>query len=257
VTHPLSVYAEHVAPKTPPALIRVLLPVALTLALASCGGGSTANPVAATTGAASPAATTPSASATTPAAPRTTATAPQTTASRARSSGGAGAPSASARSRSSTDASAVTTDEPAPAPATTSPTTPQPAAAAPPSQPAGSPIDERADLTLVRRESLVHYFQQGTVTGTYEGTMEIEARVTSKGVIVNFTATVAGGTIVGRGIAVAVIDGRPNPPLRGTAAVTGGTGRFAGIHGRRLSVSGRAKPDASHARVRLLGTVSY
>ena len=58
-------------------------------------------------------------------------------------------------------------------------------------------------------------------------------------------------------MAVAILDSTTWPGLRGTAIVTGGTGRFAGIHGRRLKVTGRAKPDASHARVRLAGTVEY
>jgi hypothetical protein len=87
--------------------------------------------------------------------------------------------------------------------------------------------------------------------------MEVEARITSKGVLVRFTATLPGGTISGRGVAVAILDSTTWPALRGTAAVTGGTGRFADIQGRRLRVIGRARPDASKARVRLLGTVTY
>jgi len=94
------------------------------------------------------------------------------------------------------------------------------------------------------------------VTGTYDGTIALEARIASQGVLVRFTATLPGGTISGRGVAVAVIDGSPTPGLRGTVDVTGGTGRFAGIRGRGLKVAGRAKPDASWARVRLSGTVS-
>ena len=61
--------------------------------------------------------------------------------------------------------------------------------------------------------------------------MEVEARITSKGVLVRFTATLPGGTISGRGVAVAILDSTTWPGLRGTAIVTGGTGRFAGIHG--------------------------
>ena len=95
------------------------------------------------------------------------------------------------------------------------------------------------------------------MTGTFDGTIALEARITSQGVLVSFTATLPGGTISGRGVAVAVIDGSPTPGLRGTADVVGGTGRFAGIHGRGLKVTGRAKPDASWARVRMAGAVSY
>ncbi|HET6448941.1 MAG TPA: hypothetical protein VFG31_07500 [Conexibacter sp.] len=112
-------------------------------------------------------------------------------------------------------------------------------------------------MLLTRRVSPVHYFQQGTVTGTYDGTMAVEARIASRGVLVRFTATLPGGTISGRAVAVAILDSTTWPSLRGSAIVTGGTGRFAGIHGRRLTVSGRARPDASHAHVRLTGLVAY
>ena len=70
------------------------------------------------------------------------------------------------------------------------------------------------------------------------------------------TATVPGGTISGRAVAVAILDSTTWPGLRGSGIVTGGTGRFADIHGRRLRVTGRAKPDASRAHVRLVGAVS-
>lgn len=243
------------------------MPLALALLLASCGGGSTAGPLSTTTDAASvPAATTPAPSSAAPAttattpAPAPTAPGPQT-AQHARSSGGAAAPTRRAATTTpSPDTPAAAAGERDSTPATTAPatteqpTTPRPA---PDPQPAGSPLDETADLTLVNRVSPAHYFQQGTVTGTYDGTMEVEARITSKGVIVRFTATLPGGTISGRGIAVAILDSATWPGLRGTAAVTGGTGRFAGIHGRRLKVTGRARPDASKARVRVAGTVEF
>ncbi len=253
-----------------PPLARTALAFALTLALASCGGGTTGNPVAAapattgapiltpTTAAQAPAAitTAPTATSTTPTRRRRPAS---TTGGRTQSSGGAAAPSAAGQGAGSAGSSATAADRPASTPAATTPTrSQQPAAATTPDpKPAGSPLDETADLTLVNRVSPAHYFQQGTVTGTYDGTMEVEARITSKGVLVSFTATLPGGTITGRGIAVAILDSATWPALRGTAAVTGGTGRFAGIHGRRLTVSGRAKPDASKARVRLAGTVTY
>jgi len=244
---------------TPPALVLALALLALALVLAACGGGSTANPVAASTDAttattatspAAPPATTPTAAATAPSAARTTRTAPPAVPAtphdpaapvdRPRPSGGASA-----------DSSTTTADEPAPQEAVRPTPTPTPAR-----QPAESVLDERANLILTRRVSPSHYFQQGTVVGTHDGTMEVEARITSKGVLVSFTATLPGGTISGRGVAVAILDSTTWPSLRGRAIVTGGTGRFAGISGRRLKVIGRAKPDASRAHVRLVGTVS-
>jgi hypothetical protein len=242
--------------KTPPALARFAVLLALTLVLASCGGGSTAGPVAtsdARRASAPPARTQPPAGVSTPApqaaVPRTTEASPAPAAGGPRAStphsrrpGGAAAPTGA-------DSPAAVADE--------SETPPERTSTPPPDRrPAAFGLDERARLTLVRRVSPSHYFQQGTVTGTYAGTMEVEARITSKGVLVRFTATLPGGTISGRGIAVAILDSTTWPSLRGTAKVTGGTGRFAGIHGRRLRVTGRAKPDASRARVRLAGTVT-
>jgi hypothetical protein len=238
--------------KTPPALGGRALLAVLTVVLAACGGGSTAgpiaqSPVATTTSAAPPAQTAPTApstvAATQPAPARTGAAVPAprpATRPHGSEPGGATPP------RSGGEGAVVD----APPPAAETPTPPAPA------EPAATPLDERATLVLTRRVTPAHYFQQGTVTGTYAGTMEVEARITSKGVLVRFTATLPGGTISGRGIAIAILDSATWPGLRGRAIVTGGTGRFAGIHGRGLRVTGRAKPDASRARVRLAGTVS-
>jgi hypothetical protein len=258
--------------KTPPAPSLALLLLALTLALTACGGGSTAGPVAATENATtSPAPATPSATRTAP--PQ--ATTPPTTRSAARrpaasapspapqagarrpQQGGAAVPDADGRDAASPGSSAAVSEDSSPAPAVPSPPSERHAAAAPDPQPAGSLLDETAELTLVERISPAHYIQQGTVTGTYDGTMEVEARITSKGVLVRFTATLPGGTISGKGVAIAILDSTTWPGLRGTAAVTGGTGRFADIRGRKLKVTGRARPDASKARVRLAGTVTY
>ena len=242
----------------PPALVRAALLAALSLVLASCGGGSTAGPVAqtvvSTTASPPPARTQPAtapgstATATTPAAPTTTPARPAPRpaapprATRPRPSGGAASPSDPA------GAGGSLADAPPAAGEASPPAPPEPAEAL---------LDEHADLRLTRRITNTHYFQQGTVTGTYDGTMATEARITSKGVLVRFTATLPGGTISGRALAVAILDSATWPGLRGRAIVTGGTGRFAGIRGRGLRVTGRSKPDASHTRVRLAGVVSF
>jgi len=225
---------------------------ALAALLCSCGGGSTAGPVPAASDPARLPATTATTAATPP--PATATTAPRREAAAAPAGGTPGGTRTATEAHPPATAPAATDAPPA---ATSTTASPEPAASEPtPSEPAARTIDERADLLLTRRVSPSHYFQQGTVTGTYDGTMEIEARITSRGVLVRFVATLPGGTISGRGVAVAILDSTTWPALRGTAIVTGGSGRFAGIHGRRLRVTGRAKPDASHARVRLAGTVS-
>jgi hypothetical protein len=240
-----------VAWKTPPALVKLLVLAALTPALAACGGGSTAAPIAQTsvaTTAPTPPAETRSTFAPSPAAaaPSTAAAAPpqrqaaQPRAARPHSSGGAAAVAPQDPGEGAlADAPAAAADDP-------------PSAEA---EPAATPLDERADLILTRRVTNTHYFQQGTVTGTWGGTMETEARITAKGVLVRFTATLPGGTISGRAVAVAILDSVTWPGLRGSAKITGGTGRFAGIEGRELRVTGRSKPDASRTHVRLRGAV--
>jgi len=219
----------------------------MTIVLAACGGGSTAGPIAqssasTTTAAPPPARTQPPVTAATPAA---TAPAPAR-----RTPTGSTPPRPVRPPAGHARRTGAAADAPAPAATVESPA---PAAVA---APAATALDERAVLVLTRRASPAHYFQQGTVTGTYDGTMAVEARITSKGVLVSFTATLPGGTISGRGVAVAILDSTTWPGLRGRAIVTGGTGRFAGIRGRGLRVTGRAKPDASRAHVRLAGTVS-
>lgn len=242
--------------QTRPALARAAVLAVLTTLLASCGGGTTGGPLPSTA-----------------AAPRTAAA---TSATAASGAAHASAPVASRRAAATrTTATVPPARRRAPAPPHAAPAgaaappaaVPAPTASAPtrrrvPAQPAApkpaaTSIDELAQLTLTNRASPAHYFQQGPVTGTFDGTISLEARITSRGVIVDFTATLPGGTITGHGIAIAVIDGSPTPGLRGTVDVTGGTGRFAGIHGRGLKVSGRAKPDASWARVRMSGAVAY
>jgi len=241
-----------VARKTPLVPARIAVLALLALLIASCGGGSTAGPIApsraATTttapGETQSVATVPGSAA----APGATATAPapRTPAPPPSGSGAAPAPSEPAEAGSPADAPAAAAGTPAAARAD------EPA---PDPQPSATLLDERAKLILTRRVSPSHYFQQGTVTGTYDGTIELEARITSRGVLVRFTATLPGGTISGRGVAVAILDSTTWPALRGSALVTGGSGRFAGIRGRGLKVTGRSKPDASRTHVRLVGTV--
>jgi hypothetical protein len=248
-----------VALKTPPSA-SLVLPLALTAVLAACGGGTTGAPATPTASSGTASATVAQQSTATPPAAadgaqrRATTTHPSASRTTAQAPTATGAAASPAHGQPAARPQAGGAPQPA---ASSAPTAPSPrrgtAKAAP--RPAGSPLDELAVLTLTRRASPTHYFQQGTVTGTYDGTIVLEASVTSKGVLVRFTATLSGGTLVGRGVVVAVIHGLATPGLRGTAAIVGGTGRFAGLHGPALTVTGRAKADASHARVRLAGTV--
>jgi hypothetical protein len=222
------------------------------LTLAACGGGTTGQPAATPTDAASAPATTAQPAATT-GAPRTTATTPATSAQRRQRQ--SAATTTQPPQQGAPQSQPATSPAHAAAPATTTAPHQAPAKAAP--QPAGMPLSELAVVTLANKAGPAHYFQQGTVTGTFDGTISLEARITAKGVVVDFTATLAGGTIVGRGLAIPIVGSSPYWGLRGTAAIVGGSGRFATVHGQGLKVTGRAKPDGSRARIQVAGTVTY
>jgi hypothetical protein len=157
-----------------------------------------------------------------------------------------------------------TTPAPAPPPSSS---TPHPQAAAPrpaakrvrPQGPIAHPIEETAQLVLVSSPGPGRYEQQGTVTGTFDGTMTLNARVTDAGVVVDFTANVNGGIVRGHGLAIPTIhSGSPVATLKGTAVITGGTGTFAHVRSSKLTVGGTAVlPSGAKATVHLTGTVTY
>jgi hypothetical protein len=118
-------------------------------------------------------------------------------------------------------------------------------------------IDETANLTLARKISLTHYIQKGTATGTFPGTITLDAQLGSKGVVAKFTAQLPGGTVTGTALAMLQINGAKLDPINGTAQITGGTGRFAHAHATGLKVSGGAALDGSRSVLRLRGTGTY
>jgi hypothetical protein len=125
--------------------------------------------------------------------------------------------------------------------------------------PVAHPVDETAHLVLVSSPGPGRYEQQGTVTGTFDGTMTLDARITGAGIVVDFTANVTGGVVTGHGLAIPTITGgSPIATLKGTATVTGGTGTFAHVRGSSLKVTGTAVlPSGAKATVHLTGTVTY
>jgi hypothetical protein len=197
--------------------------LAAALALGACGGGGA--PASATQAAA--AARTASATAPTP--PVTTATA------------------------ATTQAPAPTTEAGAPPPAKAS----RPPHAAQQSGATAHPIREVARLALDHKFSFAHYTEKGTITGTFDGTMTLDARAATNGIVVAFTAQLPGGSVSGHGRAILQLNGAALDPLTGTAAITAGTGAFAHAHAKGLKVAGKAALDGSRAVVSLAGTVMY
>jgi hypothetical protein len=149
---------------------------------------------------------------------------------------------------------ATTTAPPATTPTTTA--AQPPATTAEPAPDPGREIVETAQLVLEEKISAIEYRQRGTVTGTYDGTMALHAKI-GQYIFVRFTVTVPGGTVSGRARATIEIAGESPYPIRGTAAISGGTGRFEGVRGHGLEVDGRAAIDGTRGTVRLRGTVFF
>jgi hypothetical protein len=116
-------------------------------------------------------------------------------------------------------------------------------------------IVENAKLKLVKREGLT-YWQEGTVRGTLSGTIEVRVTIGGPGVVSTFTVTLPEGTVRGRGKASVQPDGSV-VHYKGTATITGGTGKYSEASGRNLGYSGTGAADASTATARLVGKVRY
>jgi hypothetical protein len=87
--------------------------------------------------------------------------------------------------------------------------------------------------------------------------MTLHAQIKTKGVVVSFTAQIPGGSVSGKGLAIISIVGAALDPLKGTASISGGTGKYANARGSGLSVTGKAALDGSRAIVHLTGNVTY
>jgi hypothetical protein len=151
-----------------------------------------------------------------------------------------------------------TTATQATAPPTTAATAPATTPAS--TTPAGTrtlTIDETAHLKRSRKISLTHYIQTGAVTGTFAGTITLDAQLGAKGVVAKFTAQLPGGTVTGTALAQLNIAGRKLDPVSGTAQIVGGTGRFAHARATGLKVTGGAALDGSQSVLRLRGTGTY
>jgi len=142
-------------------------------------------------------------------------------------------------------------------PAATAPATTQSTTSTTPSGTQTLTIDETAHLKVSRKLSITHYIQTGTATGTFAGTITLDAQLGSKGIVAKFTAQLPGGTVTGTALAQLNIAGQKLDPVAGTAQITGGTGRFAHARATGLKVSGGAALDGSQSVLRLRGTGTY
>jgi hypothetical protein len=132
-----------------------------------------------------------------------------------------------------------------------------PASTTHPAGPRTQSIDENGQLTLDHSPGLGNYYEKGAITGTFAGTMSLHAQLEASGLAVSFTAKLPGGSVSGKGRAIVSITGAATAPLKGTASIMRGTGRYANAHGSGLRVVGTTALDGSKATVHLTGTVTY
>lgn len=100
--------------------------------------------------------------------------------------------------------------------------------------------------------------QAGTLHGTPFGSGRMTLRSTLKQAIVTstFTLAVTGGRVSGRARARLTLDG-DTANYKGTATISGGTGRFRGVRGTGITFTGVGPVSAKNTRITLRGRVRY
>lgn len=116
-------------------------------------------------------------------------------------------------------------------------------------------VTETANLRLVSKKG-VAFVQEGTVTGTLNGTMRLDARLGGKGVEGTFVVTLPDGTLTGSASAALALKGA-FADFKGTATISRGTGAYKKLQPAQVAFSGSVKADASSSTVKLNGAISW
>ena len=119
-------------------------------------------------------------------------------------------------------------------------------------------LSASGDLVRTKKTGDLSAIQQGTLRGAPFGTGKMvlnsslkQARVTS-----TFTVTTAAGRVSGRATARLTLDGDTSS-YKGTATLTGGTGRYRAITGTNITFTGKGPVSAKKVRITLAGKVRY
>jgi len=100
------------------------------------------------------------------------------------------------------------------------------------------------------------FTEQGPASGTYKGTLTLYLITTSKGVTFRMSGNPPGGTLTGHGSAAIESEGKIGK-VSGTAAFTGGSGRYAHAHGTGFKVGGTFNRETYSLVVTLTGHLAY
>ncbi len=98
------------------------------------------------------------------------------------------------------------------------------------------------------------FTEQGPASGTYSGSLTLYLTTTSKGVTFRMAGGLHGGTLSGHGSATMNSEGKI-ATVHGTAAITGGSGRYAHAHGA-LKVEGTFNRETYSLVVTLAGRLA-
>jgi hypothetical protein len=100
------------------------------------------------------------------------------------------------------------------------------------------------------------FTERGSASGTFSGTMTLYLTITGTGVTFTMNGSLPGGTLSARGSADIKSDKKIATVL-GTAAFTGGSGRFAHAHGSGLTVGGTFNRETYALSITVDGRLSY
>jgi hypothetical protein len=104
-----------------------------------------------------------------------------------------------------------------------------------------TPSAHAARVLNVRDEGRLHYIKssgsviidEGRASGTFPGWVKVRFTYDGEPTVgARFTITGSHGSISARGTARLSSPTSPSPSFHGTMSITGGTGRYAGVHGR-------------------------
>jgi hypothetical protein len=116
-------------------------------------------------------------------------------------------------------------------------------------------VTETANLRLVSKKG-VAFVHEGSVSGTLNGTMRLDARLGGKGVEGTFVVTLPDGTLTGSASAALALKGA-FADFKGTATISRGTGAYKKLQPTQVAFNGSVKSDASSSTVKLSGTINW
>lgn len=119
-------------------------------------------------------------------------------------------------------------------------------------------LNASGELKRTARPAPLTSVQSGRLVGTPfgSGTMVLRSKLERAIVTSTFTLKTSAGTVRGRARARLTLDG-DTAHYKGTATITGGTGRYRRVQGSGITFTGVGPVSAKRTTIRLRGTVRY